>query len=306
MHNPECPTCHIGYFTPGIIALSPPSPVLQYIVTYLAATKPTERKPLWEVGFSQPSTLGISLRLVKQVFALLIRAAEGHDVDLPDPHPILPYLGLYTLVTLKTEGLHPLHLRLTPCLPTLSTLENNIFVPAPPGTLPTAPNVSRIFDVLQTPEPSLDDTFGGIPISPLHPEYGQKRYWRLPIRPERVLAALWGRALNISPSVCEEIHHVQVINALLCLGTGFLETIMASGSGPSGFGGQREREEHGSDDGKERRSQNTMAVGKFFAGGGKSSDAGNNISDAPLNDEIGESSIRGPDDLLTNASFNRL
>ena len=45
----ECPTCHIGFFTPKYIALSLPLPVLTYILDYLVKTLPADRKPLHEV-----------------------------------------------------------------------------------------------------------------------------------------------------------------------------------------------------------------------------------------------------------------
>lgn len=44
-----------------------------------------------------------------QVISLLFSPPEGH-IDSPDPTPILPYLGLYTLVILKRDELRRLQL----------------------------------------------------------------------------------------------------------------------------------------------------------------------------------------------------
>jgi hypothetical protein len=47
--NSECPTCHQGFFTPDLIALSPPLQILKYIVKYLRETDAADLKPLHEV-----------------------------------------------------------------------------------------------------------------------------------------------------------------------------------------------------------------------------------------------------------------
>ena len=45
----ECPGCHIGYFAPNFIALSPPLPVLDYIHSYLVNTPTADQRPVHEV-----------------------------------------------------------------------------------------------------------------------------------------------------------------------------------------------------------------------------------------------------------------
>jgi len=49
--NPECPTCHLAFFTSEHIVLSPPPQVLKYIAEYLWQTNIADRKPLHEVCF---------------------------------------------------------------------------------------------------------------------------------------------------------------------------------------------------------------------------------------------------------------
>lgn len=47
----ECPNCHLGYFTPDLIALSLPRQVLVYILDYLQDTDKSKRKPVHEASF---------------------------------------------------------------------------------------------------------------------------------------------------------------------------------------------------------------------------------------------------------------
>ncbi|KAJ7731852.1 hypothetical protein B0H16DRAFT_1893204 [Mycena metata] len=43
----QCPTCHLGYFTPGRLVLSPPLPVLQWIMDKLQGAK--DSQAVWEI-----------------------------------------------------------------------------------------------------------------------------------------------------------------------------------------------------------------------------------------------------------------
>jgi hypothetical protein len=45
----EYPTCHMAYIAPNLIALSPPVPVLRYIIQYLVNTPRAEQMPLHKV-----------------------------------------------------------------------------------------------------------------------------------------------------------------------------------------------------------------------------------------------------------------
>lgn len=46
----ECPTCHLGYFTPGRLVLSPPLPVLEWIMEKLQGAE--DSQAVWEVGLA--------------------------------------------------------------------------------------------------------------------------------------------------------------------------------------------------------------------------------------------------------------
>jgi hypothetical protein len=148
---------------------------------------------------------------------LLLDAARGRQVDLPDPTSVLPYIGLYTVVPLRPKELYGLQ-RLTPLLPGLSIVSGRRFVPAPPGTQPNAPNVARIFDImsLNTTSTWSPDTLGRIPFSPFHGEFEEQYYWRLPMKPGVVLSDLMASVMDLDPH-CMEIELTQVIYSLLTL-----------------------------------------------------------------------------------------
>ncbi|KIL66585.1 hypothetical protein M378DRAFT_160578 [Amanita muscaria Koide BX008] len=170
-----CVDCHISYFAPKLIALSPPAPVLNYICNYLIDTPTANQIPL------------------NQVFDLLRLAMTGDEVALPDPTPILPYLGLFTIVTLRPYDVLGCTI-LTNHLPELSHLQENCFSPAPHGTSPADQNVAQIFDVLAIAAGNPPISLGDIPLSPEQPQFQQQRYWRLPVAIEVVLAVLIERA----------------------------------------------------------------------------------------------------------------
>jgi len=122
-----------------------------------------------------------------QVFGLLALGRIG-DVALPDVTPILPYLGLFSIVVLRPRDTAGCSI-LTPHLPALSILQNNQFVPAPDGTSPADQNAARIIDVQAiTTDPP--ESLGMIPLSPTAAEFAHRRYWRLPVNTGGVLATL--------------------------------------------------------------------------------------------------------------------
>ncbi|KIL59048.1 hypothetical protein M378DRAFT_15079 [Amanita muscaria Koide BX008] len=114
----------ISYFTPNLIALSPPALVLNYVRNYLIDTPTANQIPL------------------NQVFDLLCLAMTRDNVTLPDPTLIV---GLFMIVPLmpRDRTISKNH------LPKLSHLQNNHFSPVPHGTSPAVAdqNVARIFDV---------------------------------------------------------------------------------------------------------------------------------------------------------------
>ena len=95
-------------------------------------------------------------------------ASLGVAVELPDVEPILPYIGLFTLVTLKPAQVTGCTL-ITGYLPSVSTLCGSKFVEAPSNTLPTAESAARIFHSIainnDTPliEPWRDTAFASGP-----------------------------------------------------------------------------------------------------------------------------------------------
>jgi hypothetical protein len=146
---------------------------------------------------------------------LLSDAVQGIEVDLPDMRPILPFIGLYTLVVLLPDELSgseiPAHRP-----PDLFVLDDNRFISAPADTLHDAPGVVRIFDVSVMPD-ELTKTYYTIPLSPEHAEYAQPRYWRVPAKPEVILMILMERIIHVTESGCEEINHARVIYCILQL-----------------------------------------------------------------------------------------
>jgi hypothetical protein len=162
---------------------------------------------------------------------------EPHDI--PDPSRILPYIGLYTLITLKPAELE--FKITTSSFPCLSILTNGEWVPAPPHTLPTAPNVARIFDARAVPVGNHPESFGIIPLCATHPQFSQTRYFRLPKQSlGAVLSALLLRVI-LHPPVGEETRLAHGLYAVLAwrqLGFGDLAgtRLSGGGSGPSGGG----------------------------------------------------------------------
>jgi hypothetical protein len=147
---------------------------------------------------------------------LLRLAMTGSTVPLPDLTPILPYLGLYTIVVLIPDKVHR-HCIPTMHLPTLTIIRNRLFVPAPRRTSATKPDVARIFDVLALvgTDPPISMSF--VPLSPQHIEFNQQRYWRLPAYPEAIFVALNDRVgrrsfdaveIGLTQRITSEIIHV--------------------------------------------------------------------------------------------------
>jgi len=214
----QCPTCH-AHFTQNFIVLSLPIPLLEYLKSYVVNTPKARRRPL------------------HKVFDLLFNASQGKTVSLPDPKPILPYLGLYTVVTLNPEREESAQLP-TPHMPHLSILRRGRFIRASARTSATAENVARVFDPLAVDHctPQNCDT---IPLSPKHPQFKEQRYWRLPIPAPAVFAALVAR-LQYDLSGCKDIELATFIRDTLSLGRigGIVALDPKDGSGPSG-GGRR-------------------------------------------------------------------
>ena len=151
-------------------------------------------------------------------------ALDGTSVESPNPADIIPYIGLFTLVTLDPITAAR-NIMTTPYLPALSIIHNNKFEEAPANTSVTATNVARIFDSLDIEE---DTPFnlGIIPLAPGVAAFEEKRYWRIPVFAGAIFAALMARLINDS-SECEDIVLARRIVAHLTLKT-------FGGSGPSG------------------------------------------------------------------------
>jgi hypothetical protein len=165
----------------------------------------------------------------------------GHDVPLPNPISILPFLGLFVIVILKPEDLVGCRIP-TLHLPALSILQDNRFILAPDGTLPGDENAARIFDVLGLvgldPVPDSD---GSILLSPEYPAFPQQRFWQLPSQPEAILSALMTR-VAVGTFRGEEIRLARAIYFALSFEA---EEFRSGSSIGDGFGSGRGHSEPG-------------------------------------------------------------
>ena len=199
------------------------------------------------------------------MFQLLSLALEGNGVGLPDPQSILPYLGLFSLVTLNPEAVQACRI---PILhqPPLSILTNMQFVTAPTGTAPDSPNVARIFDVLALVNTNPPINESSIPLSSTDHDFQPRRYWRLPVKPEAVLAALiqrlpFARYAGDSKEIIFSLHIRDILSLQSRAQTVIIPTIMplqdsgvgsrepSDGDGPSGDGGGAGGDHGGQHDG---------------------------------------------------------
>ena len=163
-------------------------------------------------------------------------------MDLPDAENIFPYLGLFTLVTLSPPRVIGDSLA-TLFVPPLSVIRGNKFVKARPNASPTSKNVARIFESLAL-VPDSPYNPGAIPISPDDQAFKEKRYWRIPVSPAPIFAALITR-LSFDTSGCQDIRLAKAIHYIL----GF-----QSLGGPSGGGGaSSKRKAAGGQSGAPRR-----------------------------------------------------
>ena len=153
-------------------------------------------------------------------------------MELPDAKAIFPYLGLFTLVTLNPKRVIGERIS-TQFLPPLSIIHGKKIVKARSNTLPTSKNVARIFEPLALVNDS-PFTPGAIPISPDGQAFEEKRYWRIPIPPAPIFAALIER-LNYDSSECQDIKLVQTIHHILGLQS--LDEYENDGNGGPGGGG---------------------------------------------------------------------
>jgi hypothetical protein len=104
-----------------------------------------------------------------------VDASHAVEVELPDAKAIFPYLGLFTMITLKPiEGSIA-----TPYLPRISIIRGPRFIVAPSNTSPSAEKVARIFEsnAINKDTPV---NHGMIPLSPQDQAFNETRYWRLP------------------------------------------------------------------------------------------------------------------------------
>lgn len=165
-----------------------------------------------------------------QVFRLLNDAVQGIDVDLPDATSILPFLNLFTLVILLPNELKESSSEIPAYnLPGLFVLNGNKFVAAPADTLPDAPGVARIFDVLAISD-DLSKSSCVIPLSSEYAEFTHQRYWRVPVKPEVLLMMLMNRAIHTPECDCEEVKDARIIYCILFLNqTGVHEIRLSAG-----------------------------------------------------------------------------
>ena len=221
-------------------------------------------------------------------------SSQGEQVELPDAKAIFPYLGLFTLVTLKPTGSRILTTR----LPSLSIMRGTKFVKAPSNTSATAKTAARIFEPL-----ALDDnaplSLGVIPLSPQDQAFTEKRYWRFPVPTAAIFGALIERlTYDSSSSECEDIVLAKNIRAILDLQSrnAYRPDRFAGGSGlsgddgPSGGGGPEGGGSSGGGPsaGDRRRSKRKGTSGKSSSPSGKDKKKARKVSGG--NDGTGDCS----------------
>ena len=109
--------------------------------------------------------------------------------ELPgDVKTILPYIGLFTLVTLKPAAVRYERI-IMQYLPNLSIIEDSRFVEAPVHTPATARNVARIFHS-KAINHNTPLSYGAIPLSPEDEAFTERQYWQLSVSPAAIFAAL--------------------------------------------------------------------------------------------------------------------
>src|ERR1700722_2199029 len=127
-------------------------------------------------------------------------AMTGTAIALPNLTSILPFLGLFSIVTLKPVEVMRCCIS-TQHLPTLSILQYNRFRPAPSGKLPDDRNVARVFDSSAIACTAPEISMGYIPLSSEPAKFEQKRYLKIE-------AVLVGSMDRVGQSVyeCAEIN----------------------------------------------------------------------------------------------------
>lgn len=296
----KCPTCHLAYFTPNLIAFSLPLPVLHYILRYILGTPESDRKPL------------------REVFRLLGDWSPGATIDaLPDTKPIEPYLGLFALVILNPSQLIGMEL-FTRHQPPVSILKGGRFIRRKSGA---AGNLACIFDSLALTN-NAPERRGTIPLSPEQPTFQHVRYWRIPVKMEAILVTLEER-IGRKSYASEEITCTQNIFCILALQRSYgtisipLSAIPEPGppehgskAGPSGDGpqlsGKRKRPQ--SDDagqGSQKLQGRARRAGKVVEARDPGSSGLQNES-RPPGVHPNESSFSCPDDDNPQASPRRL
>jgi len=210
----------------------------------------------------------------------MFQAAEGHNVDLPDVISVLPFVGLYTIVSLDPKEVEGMILA-THHQPALSLVLTDEVAPA--NTLPTAPDVARIFDVQKLPNTRIPATLGIIPLSSSDPEFLESRYWRLPIMSSVVLATLLEHLpLTIT---CKEVRLARaIIGHLYLCSARNIEPPLGSGAGSSagssdGFGG-------GGDSGSGGPGGGDSGGGELSAGEPRGGNSGSGRARGGPNDHI--------------------
>jgi uncharacterized membrane protein YgcG len=201
-----------------------------------------------------------------------VDALEGTEVELPNLKAIIPYIGLFTLVTINpTEAARdsiP-----TKHLPNLSIRRGTKFVVAPANTSAAAQNAARIFEQLNI-NINLDTLRNGgvIPVSPDDEEFKEKRYWRLPPVPAAAIFAALIARLQYDSSDCEDILLANRILTSLMAKKHYGTGDGAGGSGPSGGRGG------GSSGGGRRQSKRKGASGESSASAEKGKKKARNVA----------------------------
>jgi hypothetical protein len=141
---------------------------------------------------------------------LLVDAKNGTEVSLSNPESVFPYLGLYTMVTLRPDEVSDTEIT-TSYFASLSILRGSRFINAPASTSATSAKAARIFDSSAI-DNATPKCLGTVPLSPQDPGFKEQRYWRIPVPADAILAAFIER-LHLDESQCEDVKLARVIRA---------------------------------------------------------------------------------------------
>lgn len=192
---------------------------------------------------------------------------------------MLPYLDLFSLAILNPTCVIGLRIP-TLYLPGLSILRNGQFRPS----RTRAANAARIFDYIAAAG-NTSVSYGFIPLSSEQHEFNVRRYWRLPINIEIVLAILIDHTKTIPP----QFQHVEMTLVRRIYGRLLLRqcTLVGDDESKTHEKGEPERKRHRTE--KRDALNEDLGLGSLMEGRVKQAsfqsremNSGEHISDLPI------------------------